>query len=124
MRAILGCTAATIFLFAAGSSADDKKEEKIDGAKLIGKWERKDAKKESAFTLEFAKDGKLIVGLGKDSKNSGTYKLDGNKLTVVLKVGENEIKDTLTITKLTDEEFEAESGAKKAKDIFLRVKEK
>lgn len=116
MRLSIGCL--LLAIAASASPADDK----IDAKKLVGKWERRDAKKESAFVLEFTKDGKLIVKSGADFTTDGTYKLNDNKLTITLKVGENEIKDTLTITKLTDDALEYESGAKKMRDTFTRVK--
>ncbi|HXD88511.1 MAG TPA: TIGR03066 family protein [Urbifossiella sp.] len=109
-----------VLLLALASAA--AAEEKIDAKKLLGKWERKDSKKETAFIVEFAKDGKLIVTSGKDFKTDGTYKLDKDKLTIQLKIGENEVKDTVTITKLTDTELEYESGSKKTRDTFLRLK--
>jgi hypothetical protein len=40
MRAILGCGLAVVLAVTAGVSADDKAE-KVDGKKLIGKWEPK-----------------------------------------------------------------------------------
>ena len=116
MRIAIGC--AFILAVAAAASA----EEKIDAKKLLGKWERKDSKKETAFIVEFAKDGRLIVTSGKDFKTDGNYALDKDKLTIHLKIGENEVKDTLTITKLTDTELEYESGSKKTRDTFTRVK--
>ena len=109
-----------MFAFAAGA-ADDKKDEKIDGKKLIGKWEPKDPKAEK-IVLEFTRDGKLNAFADKDFKIEGSYKLDGNKLTILLKAGENEIKDTVTISKLTDDELIGESETKKTKETFKRVK--
>jgi uncharacterized protein (TIGR03066 family) len=115
----LGCTAALAILLAVGAGADDK----IDAKKLVGKWEPKsEEKKESKMVIEFVKDGKLTVTADKDFKIDGKWKLDGNKLTLEMKVGENEIKDTVTITKLTDDELIGESDSKKQKQTFLRVK--
>jgi uncharacterized protein (TIGR03066 family) len=43
MRAILSCTLAVLVCCAL--SADDKKDEKIDAKKLVGKWVPKDKEK-------------------------------------------------------------------------------
>lgn len=115
MRTLFGCT--MMLLAFAASAADDKKDEKIDGKKLIGKWEPKDRK----LILEFTKDGKLNV-TSDEFKIDGSFRLEGNKLTILLKSGENEIKDTVTISKLTDDEMIGESETKKTKETFKRVK--
>jgi len=122
MRTMIGC-AAVLFALAAGAAADDT----IDAGKLLGKWEPKGAKKDAKIVLEFAKGGKLVVtspGPERESRLEGTYKLDGNKLTLHLKVGDQEVKDTVTVTKLTDDEMEGESDGKKGKQSFTRVKPK
>ena len=121
MRMLFGFAMTAVLMFAAGSAADDK----IDAKKLVGKWEPKDAKKEIKMVMEFTKDGKLNVTAdadGKDFTIMGTWKLDGNKLTLQLKAGENEIKDTVTLSKLTDDEMVGESDTKKQKESFKRVK--
>lgn len=116
MRMLIGCTMIAMLAFA-GSAADDK----IDAKKLVGKWEPKDEKKDFKMVLEFAPDGKLTVTADTDIV-TGTWKLDGKKLSLLLKSGENEIKDTVTITKLTDDELIGESETKKSKETFKRVK--
>lgn len=122
MRTILGC--ALVLGLAAAGTADDK----IDGKKLIGKWEPKEARKGARLTLEFAAGGKLTVtgeADGQEIKREGTYTLAGNKLTLHLKFGETEIKDTVTVTRLTDDEMEGTSdGKERKKDVFKRVKSK
>src|SRR5207247_1035806 len=103
MRAILGCTMTALLMFSAGLAADDKKEEKIDAKKLIGKWEPGEAKKDVDMVIEFAEKGKLTlaVKLGdKTEKIEGTYKLEGNKLSLALSFGGQEQKETLTVHKL------------------------
>ena len=120
MRMMIGCAMATVLVLAAASGADDK----FDAKKLIGKWEPKD-RKELKMVLEFAADGKLKATAdadGKDFTITGTWKLEGNKLSLLLKAGENEVKDTVTITKLTDDEMIGESETKKSKETFKRVK--
>ena len=130
MRAILGCTLVAL-VFSCALSADDKKDEKIDGAKLVGKWEPKDPKKGEEFVMDFLKDGKLSVTGTLDGKLQtfeGTYKLDGAKLNFELKVkgadGKVEdIKETVTLIKLTDDEMEGKDKEGKV-EALKRVKPK
>jgi uncharacterized protein (TIGR03066 family) len=114
MRMILGC--ALMAVLVVGVSAEDK-EEKIDTKKLIGKWEPKEEKKHKVI-IEFTKDGKVIVSFG-DDKHEGTYKVDGNKLTTMVKADETK---TITITKLTDTEMVTMDENKAV--TFLRLKDK
>ena len=58
--------------------------------------------------LEFTAKGTVSVTVekgGKSAKAEGTYKLEGNKLDLALKVDGKEQKETITISKLTDDEF-------------------
>jgi uncharacterized protein (TIGR03066 family) len=128
MRLILGLALAAVMGLVAGAAAgqDDKKDAKIDGKKLVGRWTPKDAKKEAGLVIEFAKEGKLILSVdiaGKTEKVEGTYKLDGNKLSMAIKFGEKENKETMTILRLTDEELETEDSNNK-RDTLVRVKSK
>ncbi len=111
MRAILGCGLAVLVLFTAAAGAGDKKEEKIDAKKLIGKWEPSEAKKGADVVIEFQKDGKLSIAAnaaGKEFKIDGMYKVDGNKLELKLSFMGQEKSDTATILKLTDDELTTE----------------
>src|SRR3954463_1072337 len=104
MRAILSCSLG--LLLCCGSSADEKKGEQIDPQKLVGKWSPKEA---AVFTVEFTKDGKATLVTttadGKGATGEGTYKVDGNKLTVTVKMDDKERTITRTISKLTDTEM-------------------
>ena len=105
--------------------AEDKKDEKIDTAKLVGKWEAKD-KMESKVVLEFAKDGKALLTVTRNDmefKGEGSYKLDGNKISLTMKLGDQEQKSVRTITKLTDTDMVTtdEKGKERA---FVRLKDK
>jgi uncharacterized protein (TIGR03066 family) len=122
MRALVCCPLALVIGF--GVSADDKKDEKIDAAKLIGRWEAKGPK--GALVIEFTKDGKTrsaFTSFGQPGKVEGTYTVDGNKLITVAKHEEREVKETLTITKLTDSELVGTTGRGQEK-AFVRVKDK
>jgi uncharacterized protein (TIGR03066 family) len=93
----------------AGVSAEEKK---ADTAKLLlGSWE---ATKADPGTLvvgavaTFAKDGTMKVVEKKDGKeetHEGTYKLDGDKMTITPKGGEG--KFTITIKKISESEMVA-----------------
>jgi uncharacterized protein (TIGR03066 family) len=92
-------------------------EDKIDAAKLVGKWE---GKGEPKAIIEMTKDNKLIVSVdlgGQKMSMEGTYKVEGNKLSVALKLpgAPEEQKSTMTITKLTDEELVTEEEGKDGK---------
>lgn len=107
MRAMLGCTLG-VLMVVSGGFADDK----IDGKKLVGKWQPT----EKTVTVEFQKEGKMVITVeigGKPEKVEGKYKLDGNKLSVVVSAGGKDETDEVTIHKLTDEEMETESKGKK-----------
>jgi uncharacterized protein (TIGR03066 family) len=114
MRHLIGFVFTLAVFTTAGLAAD----EKIDAKKLVGKWEPKDAKKK--LVIEFGADGKLTAT--GEATLTGSWKLDGNKLTLVFKAGENELKDTVTVTKLTDEELVAEDEKKKQTQVMKRVK--
>ena len=121
MRVLLGM--GLVLALACGVTAAD--DEKIDAKKLIGKWEPKDPKKGEAMKMEFTKDGKLVVTGdlgGKELKLDGTYKVDGNKLSFKLKFMDAEIEETVTITKLTDEEMVGKDKEGKT-EAFKKVKE-
>jgi uncharacterized protein (TIGR03066 family) len=99
-----------------GTSLGDKKEapqateakpkkEASNQEKLIGTWEP--TKKEAAGqTIGFTKDGKMkmtAVVAGKAQTMEAAYKVEGDKLTTIIKLPDGkEVKETATITKLTE----------------------
>ena len=102
MRALIGAVA--VLVLAGASAAAD---EKVDAKKLIGKWEPVE-KKDAGLVVEFADKGKLTVSfdlMGKTEKIEGTYKLDKDKLEIAMTFMGEEKKETLTVTKLTDDEL-------------------
>jgi uncharacterized protein (TIGR03066 family) len=120
MRALLGFGLAVLLVVSAGVSAQDK--DKVDGKKLIGKWEPTTLPPGAKAVIEFTKDNKLVVSFtigDKTEKIDGTYKLDGNKLMVDLK----DKKETNTVTKLTDEDLVVKDEKGK-EEAFKRLKEK
>ena len=122
MRALIGAVAILAFAgFAAGQEKDkDKDKDKVDLKKLMGKWEPKDG----PVTVEFADKGKLILTVdlgGKSEKIEGTYKVDGDKIEVVLAFGGKDMKETLTVKKLTDEEL-VTTDSKGKEEAFKKKK--
>jgi uncharacterized protein (TIGR03066 family) len=106
MKGILAAFAATIVVVGT-VSADDKK---IDPAKLVGKWElTKSTDKDAPIgaIVEFTKDNKITFTAtieGKPVEFKGTYKVDGDKLTVKLVFpGGKDDEDTDTIKSLSDD---------------------
>jgi uncharacterized protein (TIGR03066 family) len=117
MKSIVAAVAAAAVLVgvvAAQDKKDPKKDDKkVDAAKLLGRWELTrstlDPRPKSAI-VEFTKDNKVTVavtaGNGKEDKYTGTYKVNGDKLTVKLTIpGETDQEDTDTIQTLTDEKL-------------------
>jgi len=124
MRAIPVCV--VVLALNAGLSAEDKKAEAIDVKKLVGKWEPVEKKDDIKMQIEFYKDGKMMVTItekGKDTKLDGTYKIEGNKLTTTVMVGEMERVRTRTISKLTDTEL-VSTDEKGKEDTLIRLKDK
>src|SRR5262245_63034550 len=88
-------------------SGKEKKDDKqaINAEKIIGKWEvAKVPEGTSAPIFVFSKDGKVerLGGEG-DEPIPGTYKIDGDKLTITLPDEDGKPKtETSTIKTLTD----------------------
>ena len=121
MRMLIG--AALVFSFAtivsAAGQGKEKDKDKVDLKKLMGKWEPKDGK----IVIEFADKGKLVMTVdfgGKSEKIDGSYKLDGNKLDVIINFMGKEQKETLTVKSLTDAELVTTDS--KGKDETLKRK--
>jgi uncharacterized protein (TIGR03066 family) len=75
--------------------------------------------------MEFTKDGKLTLSGpgpgGKELKIEGTYKLDGDKLSMKMTFMGETHEETVTVTKLTDDELEGKDKSGKT-ESFKRVK--
>ncbi len=101
--AVLGF--ALLGLVAGLSRADDKKESNKE--KIVGKWQLVKSETETPpeAMMEFTKDGKLKISFKAGEKTitlDGTYEIDGDKISVKMKVGDEEKKDSGTIKTLTD----------------------
>jgi uncharacterized protein (TIGR03066 family) len=92
-----------------GSASPGGGKDKIDARKLVGTWKvSKSEMLPPGSVVQFAKDGKLKVNAEKDGEKveiKGTYKVDGNKLTVTITVMDTDSKHNETIKKLTDKEL-------------------
>ncbi len=128
MRAVLGSV--VVLALACGTTVRAGQPAKLDANKLIGKWEpvpekvdkKKDKKEEDKTpagpplpptVIEFTKDGKLFVTVGeagRDYRLDGTYQLAADKLIVSFKLPDKEVKETLTVKKLTDAELVTEDS--------------
>jgi uncharacterized protein (TIGR03066 family) len=122
MKAVVaGFLGLAMVAFAATAQAQDDNAKKI-----VGVWELAKAGGDlpAGSTIEFTKDLKLkaVVKVeGMEVKLDGTYKVEKEKLTVKIKVGEQDIEETATIKKLTDDALEIEDKDKKL-DVFKKKK--
>jgi uncharacterized protein (TIGR03066 family) len=114
MRGTLAACAAAVLLTGAAAAQDKKDpkkdDKKIDPAKLVGKWEltrSTDPEAPKGAVVEFTKDNKVVVSItvaGKEEKSDGTYRVNGDKLTV--KLSDPAAKEnTDTIQTLTDDKL-------------------
>lgn len=126
MRTLIGVGLSSLILVSAAFADGEKKDEKIDFKKLIGKWEPADNSGAVRMVIEFAEKNKVHVAItesGKTDTVSGTYTIKGNTIDISLSFGGQEQKDTLTVSKLTDDELIAEDSKKKT-ETLKRVKAK
>lgn len=126
MRLILMCAVLATLMLAAWGNAKDKPVN-VDAKRLIGKWKATDKEGKAANTFaEFKADGKVTLTgdfNGKTYDVPGTYKLDGNKLLMKMKIGDETTDEEVTILKLTDDVLmTTEKNGKKLS--FERVKAK
>jgi uncharacterized protein (TIGR03066 family) len=110
-----------VVVFAGTAQAQDENAKKI-----VGVWEVAKAGGDLPVgsTIEFTKDGKLVAVVkaeGMEVKLDGTYKVEKDKLTVKVKIGDQNLEETATIKKLTDDALEIEDKDKKV-DVFKKKK--
>jgi uncharacterized protein (TIGR03066 family) len=119
---LLGVTA-VVCLLGPAVRADDK----ADNAKLIvGKWTVEKADEgtvDKGATVEFTADGKCKAthkSGDQDVTVEGTYKVDGDKLTMTMKVGDMERKIDITILKLTKTELHTKNAEGKMVELMKK----
>jgi uncharacterized protein (TIGR03066 family) len=92
---------------------------KVDKGKLVGTWTfvkttaEKGPPPDLVLKVEFTRDGKFNVShtlKDKTHKSTGSYKVEGNQLTTVLKgPNDKESKHTVTVKELTDKKLVTEN---------------
>jgi uncharacterized protein (TIGR03066 family) len=88
--------------------AADEKKAAGNADKLVGTWEATKGDLPAGSTAEFTKAGKIkvtIKGEDKTETHEGTYKLDGDTITVTATREGKERTHSMTIKKLTDKEL-------------------
>jgi uncharacterized protein (TIGR03066 family) len=108
------------------ASGDDTKpgDKAANKEKLVGVWEPQGKNIPPGSSLEFTKDGKLkarFEAQGKPRTLDGSYKVEGNTLTVTFRMGDQERTDNLKIKTLTDQELVTVDSMGK-EDTFKRKK--
>jgi uncharacterized protein (TIGR03066 family) len=114
-----------VLAFCGTSAAQDRKKEKFDAAKLVGRWGPKD-KKDGTYTIEYRADGTVVLtGTANDRewRWEGTYRLEGNRLTAALRSEAGEWSGANTLTKLTEAELTGKNSSGNAFSL-VRLKEK
>src|SRR5262245_40100559 len=121
LRLTVAAAVAVAVALTAGVRAEDKEEKKDNAKLLVGTWEvTKSFDKGPAVgsTIEFTRDGKVMIKAkveDKDVLREGTYKVDGDKITVAMK--DKDSKSTRSIKKISDKELVIENDDKKSVEL-------
>lgn len=122
MKAVFAAALGVVMVVVAGTAqAQDDNAKKIIGTWIVDKA---GGDLPVGSSLEFTKDGKLLAVIkadGMEVKLDGTYKVEKDKLSVKVKIGDQNLEETATIKKLTDEALEIEDKDKKV-DVFKKKK--
>ncbi len=124
MRTLLSCTA--VLCLNAGLFAGEPKSVAVDAEKLVGCWEAKGDPEKRLIVFEFARDGGLIVRITRgenESKAEGRYQIEGEKLTLTLKIVGVEDSRTVTVTRFTSEQLLA-TGEKGKMLLLVRMSQR
>ncbi len=105
MRTVMVGLAAAVLMTAVGGTAGARDEKaKVDAKLILGKWTPDEEAKKDKIVIDFAKDGKMVIAIafgGKELKIDGTYKVDGDKLTVKMSFMGEEKSEVMTVNSLT-----------------------
>src|ERR1700736_4156482 len=102
--ALVGC----LLLGLAAVSHGEAKNKADKGSvkdKIVGVWEPLKGDLPSGSTVEFTKDGKLIITVKAENQAvtvDGTYEVNGDTVQTKLKEGDKERTEMLTVTTVTD----------------------
>jgi uncharacterized protein (TIGR03066 family) len=118
MRAVTAGVATMVLVLLIGGFAAAQ-DEKIDGKLLVGKWAHKE-KGAKELTIEFMKTGRVTFTGGPGFTIGGTYKLDGNKLSLTMRFEGDENTTVRTVNSLSKSEL-VTTDEKGKKDTFIRV---
>ena len=121
MRTLCAALLGTVMVVCAGAA----RAEDDNSKKIVGVWEvtKSGGDLPVGTTIEF-KDGKIAAVIKSpdgDLKLDGTYKIEKDQLTVKVKIGDQNVEETATIKKLTDDALEIEDKDKKV-DVFKKKK--
>ncbi len=116
--AILG-----VMLMTLGTAAQAQDD---NAKKLVGVWvvDKSSGDLPAGSTVEFTKDGKLKVAVkadGQELKFDGTFKVEKDKIMIKLMIDTQNLEESITIKKLTDEVLEIEDKDSKV-DTFKKKK--
>ena len=113
---------ALLLLVPSGSMADDK----IDAKLLVGKWEPdKLPENVDKMLIEFHKGDKVTLDLeamGNKQKLEGTYKVDGNHVSIKMTINGNDTDQKRKIVKLTENELVTKDEANDQERKYKRAK--
>lgn len=104
----------------AGVAAGQEKDSPVDKAKLIGRWEKSEPKKDEVSQVEFKADGKVVFKLGVGGKvetYEGTYAVTGAKLKFAVKIGDRAVTEEVVVLRLTAEELHTEDSKGKKETL-------
>jgi uncharacterized protein (TIGR03066 family) len=119
MRTMIVGVVAVVLVLAAGGTGVGQPPGKLDAKLLVGTWVPK-KKTGEQITLEFTADGKTVLDRDKPSRSTGTYKLDGDKLTWTHTFQGKEFPVVWTVHSLTKAEIVV-SGDRLKNDVLVRV---
>ena len=101
-------------------------EDKIDAKLLLGKWEpEKKPDGVDKLVVEYKKDDKISVEVetqGMKLNFEGTYKVEGDKLSIKIDINGNEQNQKRKITKLTADEMVTTDEESKEERKYKKVK--
>jgi uncharacterized protein (TIGR03066 family) len=100
---------------------------KSNSDRIVGTWEAAKGDMPPGSTWQFTTDGKIIMSMkvqGVERKGEGTYKIDGDKLTMTVKEGGDDHSMSTLIKTLNDTALVVEGTEGPTKGKTLEFKKK